>query len=160
VSATTRTPRPGERDGREYHFLSPQAFRRAVADGRFLEWVEYGGHLYGTLRTEVEDRLARGVDVILEIELEGARNVRSLLPGAVAVFIAPPSMAELARRLKGRGTETDDSIARRLAIAEQEVAAAREFDVVVLNDDADRAAGRVAEVVRRQRSGAPSAPPA
>jgi len=152
VSATTRAPRPGESDGREYHFLTPDRFRRAVAAGRFLEWVEYGGNLYGTLRAEVDDRLVRGVDVILEIELEGARRVRELLPAAVAVFIAPPSMAELARRLKGRGTETDESIARRLVIAEREVAAAREFDVVVVNDDAGRAAEEVAEVVREHRS--------
>lgn len=160
VSATTRPPRPGEENGRAYHFLSDDAFRRAVDRGRFLEWVEYGGHLYGTLRDEVRDRLARGQDVILEIELQGARMVRSLLPEAVAVFIAPPSMAELARRLRGRGTETDEGIARRLAIAEREVAAAREFDEVVVNDDADRAADELARLVMRHRQGAAETPPA
>jgi guanylate kinase len=151
VSATTRAPRPGETDGREYHFFSRPDFERAVAEGRFLEWVEYGGHLYGTLRSEVGDRLAAGTDVILEIELQGARKVRPLLPDALAIFIAPPSMAELARRLKGRGTETDESMARRLAIAEREVAAAREFDEIVVNDVAERAAHHVVRLIGRQR---------
>jgi guanylate kinase len=151
VSATTRAPRPGEEDGRQYHFLTRDGFQRGIAGGQFLEWVEYGGNLYGTLRSEVEDRLAAGIDVILEIELQGARKVRRVLPEAPAVFIAPPSMAELARRLKGRGTETDESIARRLAIAEEEVAAAREFDVVVVNDVAERAAQELIDLIGRRR---------
>jgi guanylate kinase len=153
VSATTRAPRPGEADGREYHFFSRSAFEGAVAAGDFLEWVEYSGESYGTLRAEVEDKLARGEDVILEIELVGARAVRKALPQAVAVFIAPPSMAELAHRLRGRGTETDEAIARRLSMAATEVAAAGEFDHVVVNDDAERAATEVAAIIEDRRKG-------
>lgn len=155
MSATTRRPRPGEVDGREYHFFSPSRFEQAVSAGLFLEWVEYGGERYGTLRSEIDDRLDAGLDVILEIELQGARRVRAERPQALAVFIAPPSMRELGRRLKARGTESDESISRRLAIAEGEVAAAREFDVVVVNDEVERAAAEVAETIERHRSGFP-----
>jgi guanylate kinase len=151
VSATTRAPRPGEVDGREYHFLDEQAFRAAGAAGDFLEWVEYSGNLYGTLRSEVERKVAAGDDVILEIELVGARAVRKTMPEAIAVFIAPPSMAELAERLRGRGTETAAAIAKRLHRAEAEVAAAEEFDHVVVNDDAGRAADEVAAIIEAQR---------
>jgi guanylate kinase len=153
VSATTRAPRPGEADGREYCFLPRDAFERGVEAGEFLEWVEYSGNLYGTLRSDVEAKLAEGDDVILEIELIGARAVRISMPEAVSVFIAPPSMAELATRLRGRGTETDEAVARRLNRAEIEVAAANEFDHVVVNDDAARAAGEVAAIIRDRRKG-------
>jgi guanylate kinase len=155
VSATTRAARPGEVDGREYHFLSDDEFDRAVGEGRFLEWVHYSGHRYGTLRDDVERRREAGNDVVLEIELQGARAVRETLPEAVSVFIAPPSMAELATRLKGRGTESPAAIARRLHIAEREVAAADEFDHIVVNDDAERAALEVAAIItaRRRDSG-------
>ncbi len=151
VSATTRAPRPGEVDGREYHFLDRAGFERAVAAGDFLEWVEYSGHLYGTLRREVESKVAAGDDVILEIELVGARAARRALPEAVSVFIAPPSMAELAQRLRGRGTETAEAIARRLRRAEAEVAAAQEFDHIVVNETAGRAADEVAALIRERR---------
>ncbi len=151
VSATTRAPRPGEEHGREYYYLTRDEFLARVAAGEFLEWVEYSRDLYGTLRSEVDDHLARGDDVILEIELVGARAVRSALPQAVAVFIAPPSMADLAERLRGRGTETDEAIARRLHIAQTEVAAAGEFDHVVINDDAARAAAEVAAIIEDRR---------
>jgi len=153
VSATTRGPRPGEADGREYYFLARGAFERGVEAGEFLEWVEYSGNLYGTLRSDVEAKLAAGDDVILEIELIGARAVRVSMPEAVSVFIAPPSMAELATRLRGRGTETDEAVARRLNRAEIEVAAANEFDHVVVNDDAARAAGEVAAIIIDRRKG-------
>lgn len=151
VSATTRAPRPGEVDGREYRFLTEAAFRGAVAAGDFLEWVEYSGNLYGTLRSEVQAKLHAGDDVILEIELIGARAVRTSMPEAISVFIAPPSMAELAERLRGRGTETPAAIARRLHRAEAEVAAAEEFDHVVVNDDAGRAADEVVAIIEAQR---------
>ncbi len=153
MSATTRPPRPGETDGREYHFLSEEEFDGGVREGRFLEWVHYSDHRYGTLRDDVEARLAAGDDVILEIELQGARAVRRTLPDAVSVFIAPPSLAELATRLKGRGTESPAVIARRLHIAEQEVAAADEFDHIVVNDDAERAAAEVAGIINARRKG-------
>lgn len=153
VSATTRAARPGEVHGREYFFLERAAFERGVAAGEFLEWVEYSGNLYGTLRADVEAKLAAGDDVILEIELIGARAVRTSMPAVVSVFIAPPSMAELGERLRGRGTEPDEVIARRLHIAETEVAAAGEFDHVVVNDDAERAAAEVAAIIAERRKG-------
>ena len=137
-----------------YHFLSRDEFERAVSEGRFLEWVEYGGNLYGTLRGDVESRLAAGSDVILEIELQGARNVQRALPDAELIFIAPPSFGDLAARLRGRGTEGEDAIAARLRIARDEVAAAREFDHVVVNDEAAEAAHEVGELIvaRRRRA--------
>jgi guanylate kinase len=138
-------------DGREYHFLDETAFRGAIESGDFLEWVEYSGNLYGTLRSEVEAKLRAGDDVILEIELIGARAVRTTMPEAISVFIAPPSMAELAERLRGRGTETAAAIAKRLHRAETEVAAAKEFDHVVVNDEAGRAADEVAAIIEGQR---------
>ena len=127
------------------------AFEQAIAEGRFLEWVEYGGNLYGTLRSDVESRLASGDDVILEIELQGARAMRRALSDATFVFLAPPSAAELAERLRGRGTESEQTIATRLRIAEQELAAAREFDHVVINAVAQRAAADVAAIIRARR---------
>ena len=153
VSATTRAPRPGEEDGREYFFVERAAFERGVAAGEFLEWVEYSGNMYGTLRSDVQAKLASGDDVILEIELRGARAVRKAMPAVVSVFIAPPSMSELGQRLRGRGTESDEAIARRLHIAETEVAAAGEFDHVVVNDDAERAAAEVAAIIAERRKG-------
>jgi guanylate kinase len=153
VSATTRAARPGEEDGREYFFMTRRAFTRGVAAGDFLEWVEYSGESYGTLRAEVDGKLACGDDVILEIELVGARAVRRALPDATAIFIAPPSMAELGHRLRGRGTESDEAIARRLSIAQTEVAAAGEFDHVIVNDDAERAAAEVAAIIEERRKG-------
>jgi guanylate kinase len=153
VSATTRRARPGEQDGREYFFLDRAAFEQGVCAGEFLEWVQYSGDLYGTLRADVDDKLSRGDDVILEIELVGARAVRKALRGAIEVFIAPPSLTELSHRLRGRGTETDEAIARRLSIAQTEVAAAEEFDHVVVNDDAERAAAEVAAIIEERRKG-------
>jgi guanylate kinase len=153
VSATTRDPRPREQDGREYYFMRREDFERAVAAGEFLEWVEYSGNLYGTLRADVEAKLAAGDDVILEIELAGARAVRTTVPGAVSVFIAPPSMAELAQRLRDRGTESDEAVARRLRIAQTEVAAAGEFDHIVVNAAAARAAEEVAAIIADRRKG-------
>ena len=153
VSATTRAARPGEQEGREYFFTTRAAFAHGADAGDFLEWVEYSGNLYGTLRAEVAGKLAGGDDVILEIELAGARAVRKALPTATAIFIAPPSMAELSHRLRGRGTESDEAIARRLSIAQTEVAAAGEFDHVIVNDDAERAAAEVAAIIEERRKG-------
>ena len=151
VSATTRPPRPGEVDGEHYRFLSPDEFRREIAAGEFLEWVDYGGNLYGTLRADVEAKLAQGYDVILEIELQGARAVRRAMPQATLIFVAPPSADELARRLEGRATDSAAAIARRLEIAKAEIAAEHEFDVVVVNDEASRAAAEVIAVVAQGR---------
>lgn len=147
VSATTRTPRPGERDGDHYRFLTRAQFREAVAAGKFLEWVDYGGNLYGTLRSDVEAKLAAGYDVILEIELQGARAIRTAIPQARLIFVAPPSVGELARRLHGRATDSEAAIARRLEIAKAEIAAEHEFDDVVVNADAQQAAAEVAAII-------------
>lgn len=135
VSATTRLPRPGERDGVNYRFVTPAEFDQLVTDGALLEWAEFAGHRYGTPRSPVEKRLARGAPVLLEIELEGARQVRRAMPDALFVFLAPPSWEVLRDRLVGRGTEAPDVVARRLERAEVELAAADEFDRVLVNDD-------------------------
>jgi guanylate kinase len=147
VSATTRSIRPGERDGVDYHFMSEADFAAAVATGAFVEHVEYAGNRYGTLRSELDRNLAGGRSVVVEIELQGARAVRRALPDAVSIFIAPPSMAELARRLETRATERADDIARRLAVGEVEIQAMGEFEHRVVNADVDAAAAELLEVM-------------
>jgi guanylate kinase len=148
VSATTRPMRPGEADGVDYHFLTPQEFERRVAAGEFLEFVTYAGNRYGTLRSEIERRLAEGRSVVVEIELKGARAVRALLPDAVSIFVAPPSMAELARRLERRATEDRTDIAARLAAGRVELEAIGEFDHRVVNEDVARAVEEMARLVQ------------
>ncbi len=144
VSATTREPRPGERDGVEYFFHSHSKFLELIEQGEFLEWAEFAGNLYGTPRTPVEEWRNLGKHVILEIEIAGARQVRSQEPGATLVFIAPPSWDELVRRLTGRGTDSPERRAARLALAEEEMAAASEFDTVLINESVE---GLIAELV-------------
>jgi guanylate kinase len=134
VSATTRPPRPGERDGVDYHYLSDAEFNERVAAGDFVEHASYSGNRYGTLRSELERRLRAGIPVVLEIEVQGARQVREAMPDAVAVFIAPPSREALRSRLIGRGTDTREQIERRLRTADEELAAQPEFAHVVIND--------------------------
>jgi guanylate kinase len=148
VSATTRPPREGERDGEDYHFMDRAEFERKVAAGEFLEHADYASHQYGTLRSEVEPRLARGNSVVLEIEVQGARQVRGAMPDAVLVFIAPPSREALRERLERRGTDSPDQIASRLAVADDELAAHGEFEHEIVNDDVDRAAEELASLVR------------
>jgi len=148
VSATTRDPRPGERDGSEYHFLSAEDFDRRVCEGEFLEWAEYSGNRYGTLRSEVERRAQGGTPVVLEIEVQGARQVRVTMPEAVRIFIEPPSPEVLRERLVGRGTDAADVIERRLQEARKELRAKEEFGHRVVNDDVDRAANELAGIVR------------
>jgi guanylate kinase len=135
VSATTRFPRPGEADGVNYLFVSDPQFDRLVADGDMLEWAHYAGHRYGTPRQPVDSVRATGTPVLLEIEIEGARQVRRAVPDAVLVFLAPPSREVLQARLTGRGTEPDEVVAQRLERANAELAAVDEFDHVVVNDD-------------------------
>jgi guanylate kinase len=147
VSATTRAPRPGEHDGLDYHFLSDAEFARRVAAGEFVEWAEYSGRRYGTLRSELERHLAEGRPVVLEIEVQGARQVRGAMPEAVQIFIEPPDGEALKDRLVGRGTDDPDAIARRLAVAESELAAADEFQYRVVNDRLDEAVARLVEIV-------------
>ncbi|MFH5823269.1 guanylate kinase [Georgenia sp. AZ-5] len=144
VSATTRPPRPGEVDGVHYHFISPERFDELVAGGKMLEWaVVHGRNRYGTPREPVERQLAAGRPVFLELDLQGARQVRQVMPEARFVFLAPPSWAELVHRLVGRGTEGPEERERRLATARQELAAVEEFDHVVVNDDVARATDEV-----------------
>lgn len=152
VSATTRRPRPGESDGREYHFLDPDEFERRVDAGEFLEHAEYSGNRYGTLRSEADQRLARGVSVILEIEIQGAREVRKAMPEAVEVFISPPDAESLRQRLEGRGTDEPDAIERRLATAAVELEAQEEFPNVIVNDDLQEAREQLISLVRRHLS--------
>ena len=147
VSATTRQPRPGEVDGVSYHFLSDDEFDKLVKAGEFLEWANVHGHKYGTLRSEVERNLEAGHSVILEIDVQGALNVRRLFPGAVLVFIEPPSMEVLERRLRARGTEDEANLELRLKDAAGELALAPQYDERIVNDDLDSAAEELARVL-------------
>jgi guanylate kinase len=150
VSATTRPPRPGERDGVEYHFMTPEQFEAHVVAGDFLEHANYSRNRYGTLRDEVERRLQSGTPVVLEIELQGARQVRQAMPEAVAVFIAPPSREALRSRLVGRGTDSPEQVQARLDTAERELEAAPEFGHVVVNDRLEEAIERLAAIVHKE----------
>jgi guanylate kinase len=147
VSRTTRAPRPGEIDGREYHFVSPVEFQRLIDQDAFLEWAEIYGHRSGTLWAPVRDLLEAGRDVVLEIDMQGAASVRRRVPDAVLLFLQSPSRQELERRLRARHTESEAAIDRRLAAVEGELAAASWFDHVVVNDQVDRAAAEVAAII-------------
>lgn len=149
VSATTRSPRPGEVDGTSYYFLSDEEFRRRIAAGEFVEWAAVHGHLYGTLVTEVKRLLAKGHSLVLEIDVQGALNVRKVYPDAVLVFIEPPSLQVLEERLRGRGTEDEASIELRLKNARHEMELADQYDVRIVNDTVDRAAQELGSVMRR-----------
>ncbi len=148
VSATTRPPRPGEADGVDYHFLSPAEFDARLADGDFVEHATYSGHRYGTLRSELESRVQAGAPVVLEIEIQGARQVRESMPEAVQVFIAPPSLEALRARLVGRGTNSPRDMDARLRTAREEMAARDEFAHVVVNDRLERAVAELVTIVR------------
>jgi guanylate kinase len=150
VSATTRAPRPGERDGVEYHFIDGAQFDAHVAAADFVEHATYSGNRYGTLRSELERRTARGAPVVLEIEVQGARQVREALPDAVAVFIAPPSLDALRARLVGRGTDNLEQVTRRLRTAEGELEAQPEFRHVIVNDRLEHATDALVAIVRRE----------
>jgi guanylate kinase len=147
VSATTRRPRAGETHGVDYHFLSDAEFERRVQAGEFIEHAEYSGRRYGTLRSELQRQLDAGHPVVLEIEVQGARQVREAMPEAVQIFIEPPDGEALKDRLVGRGTDDQAEIARRLAVAEEELAAAGEFQYRVCNDRLDEAVARLVEIV-------------
>lgn len=152
VSATTREPRAGEVHGRDYHFLTPEEFRQRLEAGDFLEHASYSGNYYGTLREEVERRLSEGRSVVLEIEVQGARQVRDAMPEAVLIFIAPPDEGVLRERLEGRGTDSSDAIEQRLRTAEVELEARSEFPHVVVNDDLQKAAAELETLVRDKLS--------
>ena len=150
VSATTRVPRPGERNGVEYHFMDGPQFDRHVAAGDFVEHATYSGNRYGTLRSELERRTAAGAPVVLEIEVQGARQVREALPDAVAVFIAPPSLDALRVRLVGRGTDNPEQVERRLRTAQRELEAQSEFRHLVVNDRLEDATDALVAIVTRE----------
>ena len=147
VSATTRRPRPGEEDGVAYHFLTPAEFDRRIAAGDFVEHAEYSGNRYGTLRSELERRVTAGLPVVLEIEVQGARQVREAMPEAVQVFIAPPSRDALRTRLVGRGTDDTDQVEARMRSADEELLAQPEFGHVVINDRLGDAVEELATIV-------------
>lgn len=147
VSATTRAPRPNEQDGVDYHFIPADEFARRVEAGEFVEWAEYGGSKYGTLRAEVDRVMAEGQSVVLDIEVAGARQVRKAFPESVHVFVLPPSGVALAQRLRMRRTDDAAAQARRLAIAKEEIGAAGEYDYVVVNDDLVTAVAQVAAIL-------------
>ena len=150
ISHTTRPPRPNEQDGREYHFVTPDDFLALAAAGGFLEHAEVFGNRYGTGRTEVEQRLASGHDVILEIDWQGARQVRAARPGTTSIFILPPSLDALRQRLTGRQTDSAEVIARRLAEARGDLSHWSEFDYVVVNDVFDRTLGELQQILAGQ----------
>jgi guanylate kinase len=148
VSATTRAPRAGEENGVDYHFLDDAEFDRRVVEGDFLEHAEYSGRRYGTLLSELAERTGGGASVVLEIEVQGARQVERTMPDAIRIFIAPPSEDTLRKRLEGRGTDDADQIAARLEVAKAELAALGDFPHVVHNDDLTTAADELERVVR------------
>jgi guanylate kinase len=147
VSVTTRRKRDYEIDGTHYHFVSRAEFQRMVSAGDLLESAEFAGNLYGTPRAQVEGYLAQGIPVLLKIDIQGARQVRAAMPDAQLVFLAPPSVQELERRLTGRGTEDPEMIKRRLEHAHEELAAAKEFDEIVVNDSIERAADELVSLL-------------
>lgn len=151
VSVTTRAPRPGEVDGVDYFFVDDDAFDRMIRAGELLEWAEIVGHRSGTPRGFVDDRLSAGRDVILEIDVVGASQIRDRVPGSVLIFVEPPSLEELERRLRGRGTETEDRIRLRLETAEWEREQKDWFEHTVVNDDLDRASSQVAAIIDASR---------
>ena len=159
ISVKTRAPRANERDGREYHFISEAAFDAMLRNDELLEWAPFVDHRSGTPRKFVEDSLAAGRDVILEIDVKGAEQVRAEVPDATLIFLAPPSMEELERRLRGRGTEDDERIARRLDTAAWEMTQRDWFDHVVVNDHLERAADEVAAIIEASRTGHASGHP-
>jgi guanylate kinase len=151
ISTTTRAPRTGEEDGRAYHFVDLPTFRERIACGDFLEWAEVHGNYYGTSKRWIEAEMAAGRDVLLEIDWQGAQQVCKLFPAAIGIFILPPSLETLQSRLSGRGTDSVETVARRIAAARDEMQHAPEFDYIIINDDLQRALGELHTVVDASR---------
>lgn len=150
ISCTTRKPREGESDGVQYRFIDETAFESYIKAGKFLEWASVHDHLYGTLRSDVETELDKGMHVVLEIDVQGALQVKEQLPDSIMVFLVPPDLEELEKRLSGRGTEKTDSLKTRLRNAKEEMALSRRYDYVVVNDNIDRAACELTEIFRTE----------
>ena len=151
ISMTTRAPREGENNGVDYYFTTTEDFETKIKENEFLEYVKYGVNYYGTPKKPIEEMVDSGKNVILKIEVEGAGNVRKLYPEAISIFIMPPSFSELSRRLRNRGTETEEDITRRLKIAENEMQKASEYDYVVINDDLTTCVEDVLAIIRAER---------
>lgn len=149
VSATTRKPRAGEIDGVSYHFVDDSRFDRLVENGEFLEWANFAGNRYGTLREPVRNALKGGLNVLLEIEIAGARQIRASEPESILVFLEPPSFAELEGRIRGRGTDSEERIQDRLELARQELEAAREFDLIVVNHQVEQVVAALVSLAAR-----------
>jgi guanylate kinase len=154
-SYTSRPARPGERDGVDYNFISREAFQEMVQRGEFLEWADVFGTFYGTGRRETESRLAAGADLVLVIDVQGARQVRQCVAGTVGIFVLPPSFSALEARLRGRSKDPEDAIRRRLDTARREIEAVTEYDYVVVNDVLDRCVGEIAAIVMAERARLP-----
>ncbi len=151
VSATTRDPRPGEENGRHYHFVTRENFLDLISSGDMLEYAEYSGNMYGTPKSTVEKRLADGYDVLLIIEVQGAMQVKQRMEDSIMIFLAPPSLDELEKRLRGRGTETEEVITTRLKTARTEIEKAGEYDYIVFNDDIIVARDEVNAIIKSAR---------
>ena len=151
VSATTRQPRPGEENGKDYYFMSREEFQELVAGGRMLEHAEYVGNCYGTPREPVEEWLAEGLDVVLEIDVQGGAQIKRLAPDCVSVFITPPSMEVLEKRLRDRGTEDDETVRKRLAAAREELPHAEDYDYIVVNDRLEDAVEDMLAILRSEK---------
>lgn len=151
VSTTTRLPRPGEQDGREYHFVDVPVFLDRIGNGDFLEWAEVHGNYYGTSKSWIAEQMTAGRDVLLEIDWQGAQQVRKVFPAAIGVFILPPSLEALHERLSGRGTDSSETIARRIAAARDEMRHVDEFDYVIINDDLQQALANLRSVISASR---------
>jgi guanylate kinase len=151
VSHTTRSPRAGEQNGVHYHFVSVETFKQLIADGVFLEWAEVFGNYYGTSKAAIAEQLARGIDVFLDIDWQGAQQIRPQVPGVISVFILPPSVAELEKRLQGRGTDSAEVIAKRMQQAKSEISHFPEYDYVLVNDDFQQCLAQFEAVVLAAR---------
>ena len=151
VSATTRKPREGEVDGKHYHFLTMEQFDDMIDNGQFLEYAEYAGNKYGTPLPPIIEKTGKGIHVILEIEVQGFKQVKEKMPEAISVFIIPPSLEELERRLRNRGTDDEDTILKRLAIARSELLVSEEYDYVIVNDVVDRAAREIISIMDKEQ---------
>ena len=152
ISCTTRAPREGEQNGREYYFVSREEFEKMIRDNEMIEWAEYAGNYYGTPKKAVEERLAEGKDVLLEIEVQGGMQVKSLFPDSVLVFVIPPSADELLNRLRNRGTENETQIGLRFEQTVREIEYIKDYDYVICNDKVERAIEEINRIIESQRS--------
>ena len=151
ISATSRLPREGDKEGETYYFISKEEFEKRIKDGYFLEYTNYAGNYYGTPKEYIKDKINQGFDVILEIEIEGATNIKKLIPEAIFIFIMPPSLKELVRRLKKRGTETNEKIIRRFNVAYKEVNEVTKYNYVVVNDKLEEAVDKVEAILKAEK---------